>query len=69
MPATKTKRYWCTRCESYQEFNVTSAMTRAGDKGFCEATVWRCKKCGFAPFLPPKPEGKEDGKERDNGNS
>lgn len=65
MPTTKTKRYWCSRCKSYQEFKITSAMVRAGDNGtMCEGTVWSCCGCGFVPFLPPTPE--EEGNEQGN---
>lgn len=62
MQQKTTKRYFCTKCGSYQEFTVTSGMARAGDHGFCNVTVWNCKACGFSPFLPPKEEGAADGK-------
>ena len=52
-------RYFCNRCGSYQEFTVCRGMSRAGDRGFCETTVWSCKNCGLSPFLPPKPEKEE----------
>lgn len=66
---TKNKRYWCSRCGSYQEFRVSEAMVRAGDNGtMCAGTVWSCKNCNFVPFLPPKPE--EEGNEQgDTSNS
>lgn len=53
-------RYFCNRCGSYQPFAVCQGMSRAGDRGFCETTVWTCKNCGFSPFLPPKPKKEEE---------
>lgn len=61
-------RYYCTRCGSFQEFDKVESIVRAGDNGFCKAEVWSCKQCNFTPFLPPEPEGKEDGKQRSNSN-
>lgn len=75
MQAKTTKRYWCSRCGSYQAFDVCQGMTRAGDRGFCETTVWSCKNCGFSPFLPPKekkcplPPKEEGNEQRDSSNS
>ena len=66
MQAKTTKRYWCSRCGSYQNFTVGRGMSRAGDRGFCETTIWSCKNCGFSPFLPPKEEGNE---QRNSSNS
>lgn len=69
-----TSRYFCDRCGSYQEFTVRRGMSRAGDRGFCETTVWTCKNCGFSPFLPPKeikhplPSKEEEENARDKSN-
>lgn len=49
-------KYFCQKCGSFQEFVITTGMTRAGDRGYCESVVWHCKNCGFSPFLPPKKE-------------
>ena len=63
-------RYWCNTCGSYQEFKVSTGPVRAGDNGtICDGTIWSCKNCNFVPFLPPKPEGKEDGKQGSSSNS